>query len=144
MATITQGDGAANENVGRDLRRGRVIRHQIHSGCGHNAYPSLDLASKIDLNQGERRVFLDLGTNRFNNNLTWFMRMYPCDFSEIHAFELNPQWLQKPSQGFDEEANLLWRAWSHAWQLGGTGSSLPSTLIDETPNTVAVIGEGPT
>lgn len=89
----------------RNFRRGYALRFTPDVEDRTHVLPWM-LASKIDLNQRERRVYLDLGANRFNSSLTWFLRMYPCDFTEIHAFEFSPHWLQKPSQGFDEQANL--------------------------------------
>lgn len=41
------------------------------------------LGSRQDLNSRKRRVLLDLGGNMFNTSIQWFMRMYPCDFTEV-------------------------------------------------------------
>lgn len=46
------------------------------------------LASKdTSLGERKRRVYLDLGANAFKTSVTWFLREYPLDFTEIHAFE---------------------------------------------------------
>jgi len=90
----------------RNFRRGFALRFTPNVEDKTHLLPWI-LASKIDLNQRERRVLLDLGASYFNTSVTWFMRMYPCDFTEIHAFESNAQLLQKPSRGFDEEANSI-------------------------------------
>ncbi|CAI5525132.1 unnamed protein product, partial [Closterium sp. Naga37s-1] len=45
----------------------------------------------------ERRVFLDLGAKEFNTSVTWFLQMYPLDFTEIHAVEARPDVFQTPS-----------------------------------------------
>lgn len=90
----------------RNFRRGFALRFTPDVEDKTHLLPWI-LASKIDLNQRERRVLLDLGASYFNTSLTWFMRMYPCDFTEIHAFESNAQFLQKPSRGFDEQANSI-------------------------------------
>lgn len=97
----------------RNFRRGFALRFTGDVEDRTHLLPWI-LASKIDLNQRARRVFLDLGASYFNTSLTWFMRMYPCDFTEIHAFESNAHRLQKPSRGFDEEANIMDpNAWSY-------------------------------
>lgn len=97
----------------RNFRRGFALRFTGDVEDRTHLLPWI-LASKIDLNQRVRRVFLDLGASYFNTSLTWFMRMYPCDFTEIHAFEFNAHLLQKPSRGFDEEANIMDpNAWSY-------------------------------
>ncbi|GAQ87076.1 hypothetical protein KFL_003290130 [Klebsormidium nitens] len=61
---------------------------QIHDveGLGH-IVPWL-LGNQVDLNSARRRVFMDLGANRFETSTAWFMRTYPVEFDEIHAFEM--------------------------------------------------------
>lgn len=63
--------------------------------------------SKVDLNVRSRRVFLDLGANNFHTSVQWFMKMYPCDFTEVHAFEAIPNFFRIPEHGADEEGNWL-------------------------------------
>lgn len=60
--------------------------------------------SKVDLNKRSRRVYLDLGANAFHTSVQWFSRMYPCDFTEVHAFEVSPNLFNIPV-GFNEETN---------------------------------------
>ncbi|KAL2641938.1 hypothetical protein R1flu_009525 [Riccia fluitans] len=64
------------------------------------------LGTKIDLNRSKRRVFLDLGSNTFASSIQWFIQMYPCDFTEIHAFERRLDLLRIPS-GFSEKDNWV-------------------------------------
>ncbi|CAI5510220.1 unnamed protein product, partial [Closterium sp. Naga37s-1] len=45
----------------------------------------------------KRRVFIDLGAKTFDTSVTWFLQMYPLDFTEIHAVEANPGVFQKPN-----------------------------------------------
>ncbi|CAI5995422.1 unnamed protein product, partial [Closterium sp. NIES-64] len=45
----------------------------------------------------ERRVYIDLGAKTFDTSVTWFLRMYPLDFTEIHAVEARPDVFQKPN-----------------------------------------------
>lgn len=61
--------------------------------------------AKVDLNKCSRRVYLDLGANAFHTSVQWFSRMYPCDFTEVHAFEVSPGLFRIPQPGFNEEAN---------------------------------------
>jgi hypothetical protein len=61
--------------------------------------------SKVDLNRRPRRVYLDLGANAFHTSVQWFLRMYPCDFTEVHAFEVTPDLFRVPATGFNEDAN---------------------------------------
>ncbi|KAJ7519629.1 hypothetical protein O6H91_20G047200 [Diphasiastrum complanatum] len=63
------------------------------------------LASKESFHQRKRRVYLDFGANRFSTSVGWFLRMYPCDFTEVHAFEINSKLLKKPEKGFPEKEN---------------------------------------
>lgn len=65
------------------------------------------LASKVDLNRRKRRVYLDLGANLFNTSVLWFLRMYPCDFTEVHAFESNRSSWRAPNVAFNEGANIV-------------------------------------
>ncbi|CAI7834976.1 unnamed protein product [Closterium sp. NIES-53] len=49
------------------------------------------------LHRRKRRVLIDLGANKFETSVTWFLRMYPLDFTEIHAVEVEIDLFQKPS-----------------------------------------------
>ncbi|CAM6102223.1 unnamed protein product [Calypogeia fissa] len=87
-----------------NFRRGFALRFTSNVEDRIHILPWL-LGSKVDLNQRERRVFLDLGSNTFSSSLQWFLRMYPCDFSEIVAFEVRSNLLQIPKP-FDEKKNV--------------------------------------
>ncbi len=64
------------------------------------------LGSKVNLNERARRVYLDLGANAFETSIQWFMRWYPCDFTEVQAFEIDPQLLKLPEVEFAEDDNV--------------------------------------
>jgi hypothetical protein len=64
------------------------------------------LGTKVDFNQRKRRVLIDLGANLFHTSVMWFNTRYPCDFTEVHAFEADPNLFKLP-EGFDEEANWV-------------------------------------
>lgn len=49
--------------------------------------PWLLAARDGSLAQRKRRIYLDLGANYFATSVTWFLRAYPLDFTEVHAFE---------------------------------------------------------
>ncbi|CAI5462369.1 unnamed protein product [Closterium sp. Yama58-4] len=49
------------------------------------------------LHTRKRRVLVDLGANKFETSVAWFLRMYPLDFTEIHAVEVETGLFQKPS-----------------------------------------------
>jgi len=63
------------------------------------------LGNKVNLNFRKRRVYLDLGANRFDTSVQWFMRMYPCDFTEVHAFENSTELFRFPEFPYDETNN---------------------------------------
>lgn len=88
-----------------NFRRGFALRFVEDVEDKTHILPWL-LASKVDLNRRKRRVYLDLGANRFATSVRWFLRMYPCDFTEVHAFEANRHSWRAPKVGFDEGANL--------------------------------------
>ncbi|MCO5567196.1 hypothetical protein L7F22_020884 [Adiantum nelumboides] len=100
-------DPALNFRRGFALRFARDVEDKTH------VLPWL-LASRVDLNCAKRRVYLDLGANAFSTSITWFMRMYPVDFTEVHAFEVDAHLLSKPQRGFDEDSNY---AGANQWSL---------------------------
>ena len=53
-----------------------------------------------------RRVYLDLGANKFATSVTWFNRMYPLDFTEIHAFEVERDLFVVPQPLTPEEEKV--------------------------------------
>lgn len=90
-----------------DFRRGYALKFTNDVEDKTHLLPWL-LASKApELGLRKRRVYLDLGANRFASSVKWFLRMYPCDFTEVHAFEVNPRQWRPPKTKFLEEANLL-------------------------------------
>lgn len=92
----------------RNFRRGYALQFVENVEDKTHLLPWL-LASKVDLNRRRRRVYIDLGANRFTTSVHWFLRMYPCDFTEVHAFEVNPRSWRPPKAGFSEEGNRLAR-----------------------------------
>ena len=90
-----------NFRRGFSLRFARAVEDKKH------LLPWL-LGSRIDLNQRSRRVYLDLGANSFTSSILWFLTMYPCDFTEVHAFEVDKKLLKLPLQSsFQEDTNLV-------------------------------------
>lgn len=61
--------------------------------------------ARVDLNRRPRRVYLDLGANDFHTSVQWFSRMYPCDFTEVHAWEVSSNLFRIPSPAFNEDMN---------------------------------------
>lgn len=96
-----------------NFRRGFALRFAGDVEDKTHVLPWL-LATRVDLNGRKRRVYLDLGANAFSTSITWFMRMYPVDFSEVHAFEVDSNLLRKPQTGFNEGGNY---AGSNQWSL---------------------------
>lgn len=88
-----------------NFRRGYALKFTADVEDKTHLLPWL-LGSKVNLNARERRVYLDLGANAFETSIQWFMRWYPCDFTEVHAFEIDPQLLKLPEVEFAEDDNL--------------------------------------
>ncbi|CAI6005155.1 unnamed protein product [Closterium sp. NIES-65] len=59
--------------------------------------PMMRGAMDLKMHTRERRVYIDLGAKTFDTSVTWFLRMYPLDFTEIHAVEARPDVFQKPN-----------------------------------------------
>lgn len=110
-----------------NFRRGYALRFVEDVEDKTHLLPWL-LASKVNLNSRRRRVYLDVGANRFTTSVRWFLRMYPCDFTEIHAFEVNPRSWRPPKQGFNEGANLLHA--SNASLLVKQTPGIPQWMLD--------------
>ncbi|BBN11094.1 hypothetical protein MPTK1_5g08990 [Marchantia polymorpha subsp. ruderalis] len=86
------------------------------------------LGTKEDLNQARRRVFIDLGANYFTSSVMWFMHRYPCDFTEVHAFEADPTLFKFPP-GWDEERNWV-EPERHGWaKIKSRAGHVPSWLL---------------
>ncbi|KAH7444426.1 hypothetical protein KP509_02G077900 [Ceratopteris richardii] len=96
-----------------NFRRGFSLRHASDVEDKTHLLPWL-LAARVDLGSRRRRVLLDLGANSFFTSLTWFLRMYPLDFTEVHAFEVDDRLLRKPTSGFSEYGNI---ASPNQWSL---------------------------
>ncbi|KAG6553105.1 hypothetical protein Mapa_005443 [Marchantia paleacea] len=92
-------------DVVNNFRRGFALKFANDVEDRTHILPWL-LGTKIDLNRRNRRVFLDLGSNTFASSIQWFIQMYPCDFTEIHAFERRFDLLQIP-KGFPEKDNWV-------------------------------------
>lgn len=104
----------------KNFRRGYALKFVEDVENKMHLLPWL-LASKVNLNSRKRRVYIDLGANRFTTSVRWFLRMYPCDFTEIHAFEANLRSWRAPKDGFNEDGNVL------------TPSGNNSVLVKEKP-----------
>lgn len=87
-----------------NFRRGYALKYVADAEDKLQLLPWL-LGNKVNLNLRERRVYLDLGANAFQTSIQWFMRMYPCDFTELHAFEITPNLLRLPDIPYDELNN---------------------------------------
>ncbi|MCO5576125.1 hypothetical protein L7F22_029933 [Adiantum nelumboides] len=89
-----------------NFRRGFALKYAGDVEDKAHILPWL-LATRVkSLHRRERRVLLDLGANAFSTSLSWFLHMYPLDFTEIHAFEVDPHLLHKPKLPFHESSNL--------------------------------------
>ncbi len=88
-----------------NFRRGWALKYVKDVEDKHHLLPWL-LGNRVDLNLSKRRVYLDLGANSFKSSIQWFMQMYPCDFTEVHAFESNPNVFEFPKDEFDEDSNF--------------------------------------
>eukprot|EP00271_Cylindrocystis_brebissonii_P002316 TRINITY_DN1284_c0_g1_i1.p1 TRINITY_DN1284_c0_g1~~TRINITY_DN1284_c0_g1_i1.p1 ORF type:complete len:432 (+),score=63.33 TRINITY_DN1284_c0_g1_i1:198-1493(+) len=61
--------------------------------------PAFFLASQdTSLQTRKRRVLLDLGGKNFESSTAWFLRQYPLDFTEVHAFEMQEGRYRIPRQ----------------------------------------------
>lgn len=90
-----------------DFRRGYALKFTSDVEDKTHLLPWLLASKTAELGLRRRRVYLDLGANRFASSVKWFLRMYPCDFTEVHAFEVNPRQWRPPRTKFHEDANLL-------------------------------------
>ncbi|KAH7427982.1 hypothetical protein KP509_10G070000 [Ceratopteris richardii] len=93
-------------DIQKNFRRGYALRFVDDVEDKTHLLPWL-LGSQIDLNRRHRRVYIDLGANRFRTSVEWFLRMYPCDFTEVHAFEVNRRSWRPPRSAFDEVSNSM-------------------------------------
>eukprot|EP00897_Mesotaenium_endlicherianum_P001904 jgi/Mesen1/1741/ME001390S00744 len=88
---IEQLDADFNFRRGYSLRLTQDVEDKTH------LLPWL-LASRDggQLASRKRRVLLDLGANSFNTSTLWFLRWYPLEFTEIHAYEQVAGLFRKP------------------------------------------------
>ena len=91
-------------DVAENFRRGFALQF-VHDVEDKTYLLPWLYGSRVDLNARKRRVYLDLGANNFHTSVEWFLRMYPCDFTEVHAFEVRDGWFVIPEPGFNETAN---------------------------------------
>eukprot|EP00271_Cylindrocystis_brebissonii_P016621 TRINITY_DN405_c0_g1_i1.p1 TRINITY_DN405_c0_g1~~TRINITY_DN405_c0_g1_i1.p1 ORF type:complete len:410 (+),score=40.08 TRINITY_DN405_c0_g1_i1:142-1371(+) len=70
--------------------------------------PAFFLANQdLSLQTRKRRVFVDLGGKTFSSSTDWFLRRYPLDFTEVHAFEMQEGLYEIPSEHPPEMEELL-------------------------------------
>ena len=62
-------------------------------------------------------MYLDLGGNRFETSVTWFARMYPLDFTEVHVFEVEPNFFVVPKPMTPQQEAVRGRDGSHLRRL---------------------------
>ncbi|CAI5507322.1 unnamed protein product [Closterium sp. Naga37s-1] len=82
------------------------------------------------LHTRKRRVFVDLGANKFDTSVTWFLRMYPLDFTEIHAVEVEADLFQKPSTPPLEVPAYEINSHSRLRPFHGGPAGFPAWLMD--------------
>ncbi|CAI5518694.1 unnamed protein product [Closterium sp. Naga37s-1] len=70
------------------FRRGFTPGYVDYEEDRTHVLPYLRAALDHRLHRSPRRVLIDFGANAFSTSVTWFLRMYPLEFTEIHAFEV--------------------------------------------------------
>ncbi|ELR15750.1 uncharacterized protein ACA1_379320 [Acanthamoeba castellanii str. Neff] len=89
----------------------RLLPHSIHKFVcelnraaldqrGFECDKALPLRAVLDIVLPPRRVYLDLGTKKFDSSVGWFQREYPVEFSQIYSWEMVPDLFVKPSVNF--------------------------------------------
>ncbi|KAG0609945.1 hypothetical protein M758_7G026400 [Ceratodon purpureus] len=91
-------------DVANNFRRGYALKYVGDVEDKTMVLPWL-YGTKVDLNKRARRVYLDLGANAFHTSVQWFSRMYPCDFTEVHAWEVTNGLFRIPTPAFNEDTN---------------------------------------
>jgi hypothetical protein len=101
-------EGELIENLDEhyNFRRGYALKFTADVEDETHLLPWL-LGSKVNLNARARRMYLDLGANAFETSIQWFMRWYPWDFTEVHAFEIDPQVLKLPK--WSSRKTTMWK-----------------------------------
>ncbi|CAI7894454.1 unnamed protein product [Closterium sp. NIES-53] len=82
------------------------------------------------LHTRKRRVLIDLGANTFDTSVTWFLRMYPLDFTDIHAVEVETDLFQKPSTPPLEVPAYEINTQSRVRPFGRGPAGFPAWLMD--------------
>ncbi|CAI7867368.1 unnamed protein product, partial [Closterium sp. NIES-53] len=82
------------------------------------------------LHTRKRRVLIDLGANMFDTSVSWFLRMYPLDFTEIHAVEVETDLFQKPSTPPLEVPAYKINTQSRVRPFGRGPAGFPAWLMD--------------
>lgn len=103
-----------------NFRRGYALKYTSDVEDKTHILPWL-LGNQRNLNTSPRRVLLDLGGNRFDTSITWFMRMYPCDFTEVHVFEIDANLFKFPAEPYNETLNVR------------PGTASDATVVQNTP-----------
>ncbi|KAH9317255.1 hypothetical protein KI387_019024, partial [Taxus chinensis] len=112
-----------------DFRRGYALKFTDNVEDKTHLLPWLLASRTGELGLRRRRVYLDLGANSFSSSVDWFLRMYPCDFTEVHAFEINPSLWRAPTEPFHEDANLLPGQRSNPIRVNST-PSIPEWMME--------------
>ncbi|CAI5968964.1 unnamed protein product [Closterium sp. NIES-65] len=71
-----------------NFRRGFTLGYADYEEDRTHVLPYLRAALDHRLHRSPRRVLIDFGANAFSTSVTWFLRMYPLEFTEVHAFEV--------------------------------------------------------
>eukprot|EP00270_Netrium_digitus_P004180 TRINITY_DN1509_c0_g1_i1.p1 TRINITY_DN1509_c0_g1~~TRINITY_DN1509_c0_g1_i1.p1 ORF type:complete len:247 (-),score=39.88 TRINITY_DN1509_c0_g1_i1:182-922(-) len=70
-----------------NFRRGWALGYTNKLGDKSYLLPYLRAARDVTMHTSKRRILLDLGARYFSSSVEWFLRHYPLEFTEIHAFE---------------------------------------------------------
>eukprot|EP00850_Spirogloea_muscicola_P022652 SM000305S11810 [mRNA] locus=s305:7817:10282:- [translate_table: standard] len=65
-----------------------------------------------------RRFYIDLGGNKFSTSVSWFLRWYPLDFTEIHVYEVRGGVFVVPQPSYADDDEIVLNA----------GSQIPKQL----------------
>ncbi|GJP32140.1 hypothetical protein CLOM_g16717 [Closterium sp. NIES-68] len=84
--------GLPIEAVEPDLnfRRGFTLGYVDYGEDKTQLLPYLRAALDHRMHTSARRVLIDFGANAFRTSVTWFLSTYPLEFTEVHAFEIQP------------------------------------------------------
>eukprot|EP00850_Spirogloea_muscicola_P013200 SM000088S23741 [mRNA] locus=s88:480049:482060:+ [translate_table: standard] len=74
-----------------------------------------------------QRVYIDLGGNRFGTSVTWFLRWYPLDFTELHVFEIKKGLFRIPKHRHADVDDLAMDASS---RVQGSPFPIPDWQLD--------------